>query len=190
MKYSKDALTELVKVNMEESAVQYGGNNVSVVDGVGIEYYIENKLQESLIKVFIASPSYLLEQIDARETVTPERFQDGSGRIVLPEDLLKMSLFKMRGWRRGVTQFLDTANPVAELQNNTYTMGGIAKPAVIIYMADGGKRVLRYYSLPTELRNHEVEEALYVRIPDLSIPLEINEILLPSVTYTTAAMVY
>lgn len=190
MKYSREALTELVKINMEESAGQYGGDNVSVVNGVGVEHYICSKLPEAMVKVFMAAPPYLLEQSDACKLLQPERFQDGSGRVILPDDLLKMARFKMKGWRRAVTQFMDDTHSAAELQSNPYTMGGAAKPAVIISNIADGKRILRYYSLPAELRNHEIEEALYVKIPDLSVPVEINEILLPSVTYSAAAMVY
>ena len=190
MKYSIDTLVELVKINMEESQDGYGTLPLPEIDSVGIDHYIKEKIPEAVVKVFAAAPSYLLEQTDMREQLVPKPYQDGSGEVVLPDDMLKMTLFRMHGWKRPVTDFLHDTHPVAELQNNIYSRGGAAKPVAVITHNGEGNRVLRYYSLPPETRIHKIEEALYVKLPDLSHPGEINEVLLPSVTYLAAAMVY
>ena len=52
--------------------------------------------------------------------------------------------------------------------------GEAAKPVVVLALNKTGDKVLRYYSLPPEVRTHEVDEALYVRIPDMSSPIEIH----------------
>lgn len=190
MKYSLDTLVGLVKINMEESQEGYGTLPLPEVDSLGIDHYIKEKIPEAVVKVFMAAPSYLLEQTDMKKQLVPKQNQDGSGEIVLPADMLKMTLFKMQGWKRPVTRFLNENHPAAELQNNIYTMGGVSKPAAVITHNSNGDKVLRYYSLPPEVRVHKIEEALYVKLPDFSVPVEINEILLPSVTYSAAAMVY
>lgn len=190
MVYSVEALIELVKVNMEESVAEFGSSNVTVEDALGIEVYIKQKLPEAIMRVFMAAPFYLLEQVDATDRLTPKVMLDGSGEVIIPDDMLRMVLFKMHGWSRGVSRIYDVSDPIAELQSSPYTRGGTAKPVVIVTNNSAGKRVLRYYSLPPEVRNHEIETALYVKIPDVSTPIEINELLVPSITYTTAALVY
>lgn len=190
MKYSMETLAGLVKTNMEESSQAYGTAPLPEVDALGIDYYIKAKIPEAVIKVFASAPAYLLEQTDAREILVPKQLQDGSGEVVLPDDMLKMTLFRMQGWKRAVTRFIDEGHPAAELQNNIYSRGGVSKPVALITNNGSGSRVLRYYSLPPEVRIHKIEEALYVKFPDFSEPLEINELLLPSVTYSAAAMVY
>lgn len=190
MKYSLDTLAELVKINMEESSPACGSATLPEVDSVGIDFYIREKIPEAVVKVFMAAPSYLLEQTDMRPGAVLKRFQNGSGEVLLPSDLLKMTLFRMQGWERPVSRFIDENHPAAELQNNIYSMGGVSRPVAVITHGSAGNRVLRYYSLPPEVRNHKIEEALYVRLPDFSGPVEINEVLLPSVTYCAAALVY
>lgn len=190
MKYSLDTLAELVRINMEESGQGYGSVPLPEVDSLGIDYYIKSKIPEAVVKVFAAAPSYLLEQTDMRPAALPRQFQDGSGELLLPDDMLKMTLFRMQGWKRPVTRFIDETDPAAELQRNIYSRGGVSKPVAVITHNNAGQRVLRYYSLPPEVRNHKIEEALYVKLPDLSNPVEINEVLLPSITYSAAAMVY
>lgn len=190
MKYSLEVLSELVKVNMEEIDGAYGTASLPEIDSLGIDYYIKEKIPEAVVKVFTLAPDYLLEQSDMRESAVLKQFQNGSGEVVLPDDMLKMTLFRMQGWKRPVTEFINDHHPRAELQNNIYTMGSPSKPVAMITHNSSGCRVLRYYSLPPEVRIHKIEDALYVKIPDFSNPVEINEILLPSVTYTVAAMIY
>ena len=132
MKYSLEALAELVRINMEESCQGYGTAPLPEVDSVGIDYYIREKIPEAVIKVFAVAPSYLLEQADMRQTASLKQFQDGSGEMLLPDDMLKMTLFRMQGWKRPVTRFIDEAHPAAELQDNVYTRGGVSKPFAVI----------------------------------------------------------
>ncbi len=187
MLYSKELLIELIKINMEEG---FSGGDVERVGGVGVESYIESKLPEAINAVFMAAPNILLPQTDASKTLTPKKKQNGSGEIVLPQDVLRITLLKMKGWDRVVTRFEDSNSIIAKLQENPYTMAGRAKPVVVLALNKTGDKVLRYYSLPPEVRTHEVDEALYVRIPDMSSPIEIHELLLPSITYLTAALVF
>lgn len=187
MLYSKQLLIDLVKINMEEG---FSGGDVERVGGVGIESYIESKLPEAINAVFMAAPDVLLPQTDISKILTPKKKQNGSGEIVLPQDVLRITLFKMKGWDRVVTRFEDSNSIIAKLQENPYTMAGRAKPVVVLALNKTGDKVLRYYSLPPEVRTHEVDEALYVRIPDMLSPIEIHELLLPSITYLTAALVF
>lgn len=172
---------------MEEG---FSGGDVERVGGVGVESYIESKLPEAINAVFMAAPDVLLPQTDISKTLTPKKKQNGSGEIVLPKDVLRITLLRMKGWDKAVTRFEDSNSVIAKLQENPYTMAGRAKPVVVLALNKTGDKVLRYYSLPPEVRTHEVDEALYVRIPDMSSPIEIHELLLPSITYLTAALVF
>lgn len=187
MLYSKELLIELVKINMEEG---FSGSDVERAGGVGVESYIESKLPEAVNAVFMAAPDILLPQTDISKTLIPKKNQNGSGEIILPRDVLRITLLRMKGWDRVVTKFENSNSIVATLQNNPYTMAGKAKPVVVLALNRSGDKVLRYYSLPPEVRKHEIAEALYVKIPDMSAPIEIHELLLPSITYLTAALVF
>ena len=190
MLYSKDILIELVKINMEEGFRDSLYGEVETCGGVGIESYIESKLPEAITQVFLVAPDTLLPQVNAESLLIPEKQQNGSGKILLPKDMLRFTLLKMKGWDKAATVVYDKNSSVAMLQNNPYTMAGRAKPIVVLENGHNGDKFLHYYSLPPEVRKHEIEEALYVKAPDLSLPIEIDELLLPSITYLTAAIVF
>ncbi len=190
MLYSKDLLIELVKINMEEGFTDSIDSVANSIGGVGVESYIESKLPEAINQVFMAAPDILLPQTDASKIFKPEKNQNGSGVIVLPKDMLRFSLLKMKGWDRAVTTLVEQDSFTATLQNNPYTMAGRAKPVAVLSVNSCGEKIIRYFSLPPEVREHEVESALYVRIPDMSTPIEIHELLLPSITYLTASLVF
>ena len=190
MLYSKDILIELVKINMEEGFADTLYGEVEKSGGVGVESYIESKLPEAITQVFLAAPDTLLPQVDASSLLIPQKHQNGSGEILLPKDMLRFTLLKMKGWDRAATIIYDKNSSVAMLQKNSYTMAGRAKPVVVLENGHDGNKILRYYSLPPQVRKHEIEDALYVRIPDLSAPIEIDELLLPSITYLTASIVF
>lgn len=190
MLYSKDILIELVKINMEEGFADTLYGEVEKSGGVGVESYIESKLPEAITQVFLAAPDTLLPQVDASSLLIPQKHQNGSGEILLPKDMLRFTLLKMKGWDRAATVIYDKNSSVAMLQKNSYTMAGRAKPVVVLENGHDGNKILRYYSLPPQVRKHEIEDALYVRIPDLSAPIEIDELLLPSITYLTASIVF
>ena len=190
MLYSKELLIELVKINMEEGFANVINEGVDSGGGVGLESYIESKLPEAIMQVFLSAPDTLLPHVDASSLLIAKKHQDGSGEILLPKDMLRFSLLKMKGWDRTVTVLYEQNSAMAILQKNPYTRAGRAKPIVIIEKSHNGDKILRYYSLPPEVREHEIEDALYVKIPDLSAPIEIHELLLSSITYLTASIVF
>ena len=102
MLYSKELLIELVKINMEEG---FSGSDVERAGGVGVESYIESKLPEAVNAVFMAAPDILLPQTDISKTLIPKKNQNGSGEIILPRDVLRITLLRMKGWDRVVTKF-------------------------------------------------------------------------------------
>lgn len=187
MLYSKELLIELVKINMEEGFTDKG---VEILEGTYLDSYIESKLPEVMAQVYMTSPAILLPQVDASATLKPVKHQNGSGEITLPKDMLRFTRLKMKGWDKAVTKIQDSSSATAMLQDNPYTMAGRAKPVVVMTNGSNGDKILRYYSLPPEVRLHEIEEALYVKVPDLSTPVEISEYLLPSITYHTASAVF
>ena len=190
MLYSKDLLIELVKINMEEGFSGGVSDVANSIGGVGVESYIESKLPEAITQIYMTAPDVLLPQTEASVIFNPQKKQNGSGEIVLPKDMLRFTLLKMKGWDRAVTHLEEESSFVAKLQNNPFTMVGRAKPVAVISLNSDGDKIIRYYSLPPEVREHEVESALYVKVPDLSSPIEIHELLLPSITYLTASLVF
>ena len=146
---------ERVKTDMEELTPDWD-NVVSQTGGADIDRYIRAKWPEALAQQLLIAPEYLCQGIDISTKLSPQMRQDGSGRVVLPKDMLRMLRFEMKGWRRPVTHFLDNRHPMAEKQYNPYARGGTEKPVAIITTDDYGNTVLDYFSLPRYLYRHEI----------------------------------
>lgn len=179
-----------VRTNMEELTVK--DDNADITEfGVDINNYILEKLPDAISRVFIMSPSHLLEGVECSESLVPEKRQDGSGSVVFPENVLRLLLFKMKGWRRPVTAFIDSRHPKNELQDNPYARGGTCKPVAALTASGNGMIVLNYYSLSPYQRQHEVESAIYVPVPEMvDGGYRVPRRLVDAVGYLCAAMVY
>ena len=92
---------ERVKTDMEELTPDWD-NVVSQTGGADIDRYIRAKWPEALAQQLLIAPEYLCQGIDISTKLSPQMRQDGSGRVVLPKDMLRMLRFEMKGWRRPV----------------------------------------------------------------------------------------
>ncbi len=190
MKARVEDLVKQVKVNMEEVT----DSQVSIATlavGVDVESYIRAKLPEAVSAVWMKMPLSLLPRIDCASSLEPVVRDDGSGMVILPEEVWKMVEFRMEGWRRSVTKFIEKDSPECELQTNPYTRGNSTTPVCVLYTLEDRKRI-EYYSLPKGSTDVRVEKALYIPYPKSeynsynNMPAEI----VPIVCYTCAAMVY
>lgn len=82
---------------------------------------------------------------------------DGSGRICLPDDFVRLINFKMQGWQRPVVAPIYDTDVKYRQQFNMALRGGEAKPVVAI--VNGGK-FLEYFSSSDGI-NAKVETARY-----------------------------
>ncbi len=179
-----------VRTNMEELLPEKEPVSINTF-GIDVEEYIREKLPDAIVRVFVSAPAYLLEGVECRDILSPEKRQDGSGRVVFPEKVLKILSFKMKGWNRPVTRFIDSRHAKNELQYNRYIRGGMNKPVAVLSMSAEGKVVLDYYSLPAFVREHEIESAIYVPIPEnIDGSYNVPDRLIDAVGYVCAAMVY
>ncbi len=110
---------------------------------------IDEMLDDSATAFILAIPVYLITPtsflVDAQASNTV--YQNGEGRIELPDDFLRLHTFKMDEWDREVNSVVRIGDPRYNLQFNTVTRGGHSKPVVIIKgdPTPGGIRYLHYF---------------------------------------------
>lgn len=190
MKISTEELKNLVKTDMEELSPQWE-SEVLQTDAIGIERYIEVKLPEAIRQVLLSVSPSMAEAVPFDAALLPQKNQDGSGVVSLPEDWMKMVSFKMKGWNRPVTEFLAEEDPLAARQQNLFLRGGGLKPVCVIGHTPEGVLSLFYYSLPAYVRVHEIEQALYLPQPkEVDGGYDFPRRLMPEVCYVCAALVY
>lgn len=189
MNVTVNELVDRVKVNMEE-LTDVREVDITMEVGIDIEQYIREKIPDALLAVWASEPVSSLPQVDCASSLRPKSRPDGSGRVVLPDDVWRMTEFCIEGWRQPVTTFIDHTSPMYELQFNPYTRGGVTFPVCIVSKEEGQK-CLDYYSLPPYVEMHRVTTARYVVYPDRNATAyEISPSLIPAVCYTCAALVY
>lgn len=105
---------------------------------------------------------------------------NGTGDVVLPDDFLVVTSFKMTKWKTPCLIALEETPHLMALQSNDYTRGTEYRPVCllrhksILQRVDGtlvyqDKKVLSYYSLPktSDPSTHVIEHALY--IPNITV---------------------
>ena len=104
MKVSVDELVDRVKANMEELTDSFDADIVMTA-GIGVERYIREKMPDALLAVWATEPVSSLPLTDCASLLRPQRSSDGSGYVLLPDDVWRMAEFCMDGWRQPVTEF-------------------------------------------------------------------------------------
>lgn len=106
--------------------------------------YIEDALNDSVRSLMTDVPSYRINGKDAKVDGAYD-FSIGGDFVVtvtLPEDAIKLQKAKMVGWLRSVTENITPLDEAYKLQQNAYTRGRIAKPAVSLE----NSRTMKLYS--------------------------------------------
>lgn len=86
---------------------------------------------------------------------------DGTGRVPLPADYLRLYDFKMHEWERPCANPITVDDPRYKFQLNKYTRGGKCKPVLVYYFDNEFKSfALKYFSVQSD---HTVDYAQYIQ---------------------------
>lgn len=159
------------------------------IDTLSLNEIIRSKIVEAVRRVITVAPVYLLDGgVPFGDSVFWR--SKGSGWTLLPDDFLRLIIFKMSDWERPVYQPITAADPEYQLQHSRYKglRGNPQKPVVaIVSRAEG--RVLELYSCKD--RNATVEQAIYMPLPKIDCDggIEIPARCYTSAVYEAAALV-
>lgn len=159
------------------------------IDTLTLDEIIYSKIVESVRRVVTDAPIHLLDGGVPFGDAVYWRDQ-GSGWILLPEDFMRLLIFKMSDWERAVYEPLTAADPQYQLQSSRYKglRGNPQKPVVAIVSRAEGRALELYSSKDTTAT---VEQALYIPFPreDENGGIEIPERCYQSVIYEAASLV-
>lgn len=159
------------------------------IDTLTLDDIIRSKIVESVRRVITESPIHLLDGGIPFGDAVYWRDQ-GSGWILLPDDFMRLIIFKMSDWERPVYEPITAADPQYQLQFSRYKglRGNPQKPIVAIVSRSEG-RALELFSCHDT--NATVEQAVYIPLPkvDCDGGIEIPERCYMSVVYEAASLV-
>lgn len=168
--------------NTNEAALSFDATNLD------LNQMIRAKLVEAVRLVHEQAPTRLVE---GRPIVNrPVRNQDGSGYVVLPDDYMRLVIFRLDGWKRPVVRPIDDSSPDYALQKNKHVRGNADKPVCALSTDGSGNRILEYYSLPGSVAEPVVTQALYVPYPAVTADgkLEVSRRLTDAAVYLAAGL--
>ena len=159
------------------------------IDTLSLEEIVRSKIVEAVRRVVTEAPTHLLDGGEPFGDAIFWRSQC-SGWTLLPEDFMRLVIFKMSDWERPVYEPITAADPQYQLQFSRYKglRGNPQKPVVaIVSRAEG--RALELFSCKSQ--NATVEQAVYIPLPkvDCDGGINIPERCYMSVVYEAASLV-
>lgn len=170
---TKQEFISKVMAVLDEARVSGGGADTFYIgaDGAQIDRHIENSYIDAWHRCANSMPAMWFEneQIPISTTTHKPELTQGTGYIQLPDRFYKLTKLKMKGWVKPVYRAYHETERVANIQTNEYTRGSTIRPVCVLekkIINNKTEEVLRYYSLPKHYSTHEVEEALYLPMPE------------------------
>ena len=190
MEITRADIIARTKTCMEELTPQWNGT-FEQTEGVSIERYIDDKIDEQLRVLFITAPVILLPVTELKGQVVVQQRQDGTGRLQMPDNFLRPVSLQMEGWNKPVSKFINEQHPLYELQFSRYTRGGVNKPVAVWSLDGSGCHIIDYFSLPATMKQHTVQSFLGVLLPtEDAMEYELHPLLVDALCYSCAAVVY
>lgn len=188
MVYKVQDIVRDVRIAIDENRTSEQLITDGDVDTLSLREVIESKVEEAVRRVETAAPVHLL---DGGRPFGDAVFWRGGGTgwILLPEDFMRLIIFKMSDWERAVYEPITAADARYQLQFSRYKglRGNPQNPVVaIVSRAEG--RALELFSCKDDTAT--VEQAVYIALPriDSDGGIEIAERCHKAVIYEAAAL--
>ena len=148
---------------------------------------IRSKIEEGVRMVEKVAPPQMLE---SGHLFGEEIYVDaeGRGRVVLPDDFMRLIYFRMSDWGVGVTEAISESEALYKRQKSRWrgVRGNAERPVVAMVSRSGGK-ILEVYSTS---EGAQVSEGIYMPYPKVKDGgIDIAEPCYAAVVYAIASLV-
>lgn len=189
MIYQVDKVIKDVRIAIDENKTSEQLIVDEDIDTLSLNEIIRSKIIEAVRRVVTKAPIHLLDGGVPFGDAIYWRSK-GSGWILLPEDFMRLLIFKMSDWECPVYEPITAADPQYQLQFSRYKglRGNPQKPVVAIVSRSEG-RALELFSCNDTTAT--VEQASYIPYPKIDCDggIEIPERCYMSVVYEAASLV-
>jgi hypothetical protein len=167
-------IVDLVIVKLEEKSAFLaengkGGPILSSGDNIDelkpVYSYINAHIEQAANEVLLAAPLNRLIPINGTKIKEGETEKDrkiNSGKLVLPDDFLRLYSIQATDWERPVHKAITKTDHLYTLQYNKFTKGTKIKPVVVYsgVRGSGSEQYLNLYSTDVE----DLKEFLYIPV--------------------------
>lgn len=159
------------------------------IDTLSVDEIIRSKILEAVVRVHSVAPAHLLEGGHNFGDAVYWGDQE-CGWVLLPEDFMRLIVFEMSDWERGVFTAISPTDPMYALQRQRVkALRGTAQKPVCVLTTRPEGRALEFYSCKSE--GAYVRRAQYLPYPkvDNDGGIDICERCYTAVKYAAAALV-
>ena len=140
-------------------------------DQLQLKDHIEARILDAVRNIHEAAGSEMLDDGLAIPTSGTSILQvnpDGTGYVRLPDDFMRLVIFKMTKWKRPVVEAISDTDPRYFPQKSRFSgiRGGVDKPVCALTTGNASK-ILEFYSLPPGETDKSVEKARYLPLPKI-----------------------
>lgn len=169
MNYTVAEIKHQVRIALDQNNSSTPLLDTGDIDTLTLEEIIESKIEDGARVVILKAPQYMLDGGKTFNGSIKWRSAAGrgSGSVMLPNDYLRLKIFKMSDWDYPVFDAITPDNPLYRMQFSRYEgiRGNPQKPIVAITSnADG--MVLEFFSSMGG-ENVNIEDAAYIPIPKI-----------------------
>lgn len=170
--------------NMESEQLISDGD----IETLSLDTLIRSKIEEGARRVIKSAPADMLEEGHQLDDAVFWN-GDGSGFILLPDDYVRLVVFKMSDWERAVYEPLRVTDVRYQLQHSRYKgiRGNKQKPMVVYVNRPEGK-ALEFYSCGSEDAFMELGQYIPKPYIDCTDGIDISEDCYNAVVYMTAGL--
>ena len=140
-------------------------------DQLQLKDHIEARILDAVRNIHEAADSSLLDDgllIPTSGLAMLQIEPGGPGYVRLPDDFMRLVIFKMTKWKRPVVEAISDTDPRYFPQKSEFSgiRGGVDKPVCAVTTGNASK-ILEFYSLPPGETDKSVEKARYLPLPKI-----------------------
>lgn len=187
--YQLDKILQDVRISLDENMTSSALEGFMDVDTLSLNELIRSKIVEGVRRIHASAPTYLLD--------SGYHFGDSlywrdleSGWCLLPENFMRLIVFKMSDWERSVYHAIGEDDEGYAKQSSRFKgLRGTAQKPVCAIVSRPEGRVLEFYSCKSTAAT--VSKAVYLPYPQIDRygGLEICERCYRAVVYQIGALV-
>ena len=193
--YKVNDIKSDVRLALDQNST--GGQLVELrdIDALMMESIIESKLLDAARIVESSAPTHLLGSGVKMENVDVDwnEYIVGAGSIKMPDDYMRLVIFKMGSWMRPVTSIISVADPLYALQKSRFAgVRGCPERPIVAMVPTEDDRTLEFYTSTSD--EDSIELCQYLPMPKIVNEDGEDKILLceklrSSIVYYTAYLV-
>lgn len=147
MRWDIESLVGKVRIAIDEIVTDGFDDDFTIDADTEIRQALQYAMNQLLDEVSLESltPVDLCDVVGDMDSVH-EKFVDGSGQILLPNNFLRLVSFKLRSWRLPVHEVLDPMSDEYKRQASVWGRGSCHKPRVVVMPSVGGYLRLIYWT--------------------------------------------